>query len=49
MERGLGYVHHDGKKISGRMKTNDMVEVEVGHKLLEFGQEKHNEAKKVYH
>ena len=26
------------------MKTNDMMEVEAGHKLVEFDQEKQNEA-----
>ena len=36
----------NGKKISGGKKTNDMMEVEAVHKLLEFGQEKQNEAKK---
>ena len=43
----MGYVHQGGKKISGGMKTNDLMKVEVGHKLLEFGQEKQNETKKV--
>ena len=28
------------------LKTNDMMEVEVGHKLMEFGQENKNEAEK---
>ena len=40
VEQVMGYVHQGGKKNSGVMKTNDMMEVNVGHKLLEFGQEK---------
>ena len=31
MERSTGYIHQGGKKISGRMKTNDMVEMEAGY------------------
>ena len=46
VERAMGYIHQDGKKISGGMKTNDMMEVEAGHEHLEFGQEKQNEGKK---
>ena len=41
----MGYVHQAGKKISDGMKTNDMMEVETGDKLLECGKEKQNEAK----
>ena len=47
MERAVGDVNQEGRKISGGMKTNEMMEVEAGHKLLEFGQEKQNEARKV--
>ena len=46
MERPMGYVHQGCKKISGGMKTNDMVKAEAGHKFLEFGQDMLNEAKK---
>ena len=37
IERAMDYVHEGGKKISGWMKTNDMMQVEAEHKLLEFG------------
>ena len=46
MERALGYVHQGGKESSVWMKTDDIMEEEAGHRLLEFGQEKQNEAKK---
>ena len=46
MERAMGYVTQGSKRIGGGMKNNDMMEVEAGHKRLEFGQERQNEAKK---
>ena len=46
MEGAMAYVHKVSKKISSGMKTNDLMEVEAGHKLLEFGQEKQNEEKR---
>ena len=44
VERPMDNVYQGSKKISGWVKTNDKIEVEAGHKSLEFGQEKQNEA-----
>ena len=43
----MGYFHWSGKKINAGMKMYHMMEMEAGHKLLEFDQEKQNKAKKA--
>ena len=46
MDRAMGYIDEGGKKISEGLKSHNMMEVEVGQKLIEFGREKQMEAKK---
>ena len=39
MDRAMGYIDEGGKKISDGLKSHNMMEVEVGQKLIEFGRE----------
>ena len=40
MERAVSYIGEGGKKISAGMKDKNMMEVEAGYKLVEFGRGK---------
>ena len=42
----MSYIDEGGKKISAGLKGKNMMEVEAGYKLTEFGKEKENEATK---
>ena len=46
MDRAMGYIDEGGKKISEGLKSHNMMEVEAGQKLIEFGREKQMDAKK---
>ena len=45
-KEAMGYIDEGGQKISGGLKVNDMMKVETGQKLIEFGREKQTEANK---
>ena len=44
MDRVMGYIDEGGQKINEGLKVNDMMKVEAGQKLIEFGREKQIEA-----
>ena len=44
MQRAIRYVEEGGENIKNALKVQDMMEVEVGYKLVEFGKEKQTEA-----
>ena len=44
MQRGIGYVEEGGAKIKNALAKQDMMEVEAGYKLVEFGKDKQSEA-----
>ena len=46
MDRAMGCIDEGGKKISEGLKSHNMMEVEAGQKLIEFGREKQMDAKK---
>ena len=46
MDRAMGYIDEGGKKINEGLESHNMMEVEVGQKLIELGREKQMEAKK---
>ena len=46
MDRAMSYIDQGGQKINKGLKINDMIEVEAGQKLIEFGSGKHGEANK---
>ena len=46
MDRAMGYIDEGGMKISEGLKSHNIMEVEVGQKLIEFRKEKQMEAKK---
>ena len=46
MNRAMSYIDEGGKKISAGLKDNNLMEVEAGYKLDEFGKEKENDARK---
>ena len=46
MEMVMTYTDEGGKKISAGLKDKNVMEVEAGYKLVEFGKEKENEATK---
>ena len=44
MQRATGYVQEGGAKIRNALAKQDMMEVEAGYKLVEFGKDKQSEA-----
>ena len=42
MQRSIIYIEEGGEKIKNALKVQDMMEVEAGNKLVEFGKEKQN-------
>ena len=46
MDRVMGYIDEGRQKINEGLKVNDMMKVEAGQKLIEFGREKQIEANK---
>ena len=44
MQRATGYVEEGGAKIKNALAKQDMMEVEAGYKLVEFGKDKQSEA-----
>ena len=40
MDKTMGYIDEWGQKLSEGLKVNDMMKVEAGQKLTEFGREK---------
>ena len=46
MDRAMGYIDEGRQKINEGLKVNDMMKVEAGQKLIEFGREKQIEANK---
>ena len=46
MDRAMSYIDEGGQKINKGLKINDMLEVEAGQKLIEFGSGKQGEANK---
>ena len=44
MQRAIGYVEEGGAKIKNALVKQDMMEVEAGYKLVEFGKDKQSEA-----
>ena len=46
MQRAIGYVEEGGAKIKNALAKQDMMEVEAGYKLVEFGKDKQSEANK---
>ena len=44
MQRAIGYVEDCGAKIKNTLAKQDMMEVEAGYKLVEFGKDKQSEA-----
>ena len=40
MQRAIGYVEEGGAKIKNALAKQDMMEVEVGYKLVKFGKDK---------
>ena len=46
MDRAMSYIDQGGQKINKGLKINDMMEVEAGQKLIEFGIGKQGEANK---
>ena len=46
MDRAMSYIDQGGQKINKGLKINDMMEVEPGQKLIEFGSGKQVEANK---
>ena len=44
MQRAIGYVEDGGAKIKNALAKQDMMEVEAGYKLVEFGKDKQSEA-----
>ena len=44
MQRVKGYVEEGGAKIKNALAKQDMMEVEAGYKLVEFGKDKQSEA-----
>ena len=47
MDRAMSYIDQGGQKINKGMKINDMIEVEAGQKLIEFGSGKQGESNKT--
>ena len=47
MDRAMSYIDQGGQKINKGLKINDMMEVEAGQKLIEFGSGKQGEANKI--
>ena len=45
-DRAIGYIDEGEQKISEGLKVNDMMKVEAGQKLIEFGRQKQTEANK---
>ena len=45
-KEAMSYIDEGGQKISEGLKVNDMMKVEAGQKLIEFGREKQTEANK---
>ena len=43
MQRAIRYVEEGAEKIKNAWKVQDMMEVEAGYKLVEFGKEKQTE------
>ena len=46
MEKAMTYVEEGGQKINKGLKINDMMEVQAGNKLTEFGRQQQSEANK---
>ena len=46
MDRAVSYIEEGQKKISHGPNVKDMIEVEAGNKLIEFGRQKQAEASK---
>ena len=46
MERAMSYTDEGGKKLSAGLKDKNMMEVEAGYILVEFGKENKNEGRK---
>ena len=46
MDKAMDYIDERGKNISDGLKSHNIIEVEAGEKLIEFGREKQMEAKK---
>ena len=44
----MSYVKEGGQKINNGLKVNDMMEVQAGNKLIEFGRQQQSEANKKY-
>ena len=44
MEKAVSYVQEGGQKINNVLKANDMMEVQAGNKLIEFGRQQKCEA-----
>ena len=44
MQRAIGYVEEGGAKIKNALAKQDMMEVEAGYKLVEFGKDKQSES-----
>lgn len=44
LQRAIGYVEEGGEKIKKALAKQDMMEVEAGYKLVEFGKDKQTEA-----
>ena len=46
MEKAMSYVEEGEQKINNGLKVNDMMEVQAGNKLIEFGRQQQSEANK---
>ena len=46
MDRAMGYIGEGRQKINEGLKINDLMKVDAGQKLIEFGREKQMEANK---
>ena len=46
MDRAMSFIDQGGQKINKGLKINDMMEVEAGQKLIEFGSGKQGEVNK---
>ena len=44
MQRAIGYMEEGGAKIKNALAKQDMMEVEAGNELVEFGKDKQLEA-----
>ena len=45
VDRAMSYIDQGGQKINKGLKINDMMEVEAGQKLIEFGSGKQGRSK----